>query len=124
MNGTDEYYLSKEEPTRSCLLTLRKIILEQEPGISESLKWNIPCFMYQKKMFCFLNTEKKTRQPYILMVKGNYLNHAELEKGDRTRMKILRIDHAADIPVQTIQTVLNEALNLYKKGTIKIDTEN
>jgi hypothetical protein len=116
----DRYYYSKEEPVLSCLLALRDIILDHDPEISETRKWSMPCFTYKKKMFCFLWTEKKTNEPYILMVEGNYLNHPLLEKGDRSRMKILRIRPTADIPIKTVKTILDDALNLYKKGIIKI----
>lgn len=116
----DRYYYSKEEPVQGCLLTLRSIILEQDPEISETRKWSMPCFTYKKKMFCFLWTEKNTNEPYILMVEGNSLNHPLLEKGERSRMKILRIRPSADIPIKTVKTILNDALDLYRKGTIKI----
>ena len=117
---TDKYYYSQEEPTRSCLLALRSIILEHDPDVSETRKWSMPCFTFKKKMFCFLWTDKKTNEPYILLVEGNYLNHPKLEKGNRSRMKILRIRPTADIPVNTIKKILDSALELYKKGIIKI----
>jgi len=116
----DRYYYSKEEPVQSCLLALRSIILEHDPEVSETRKWSMPCFTYKKKMFCFLWTEKKTNEPYILMVEGNYLYHPLLEKGDRSRMKILRIRPTADIPIEIVKTILDDALDLYKKGTIRI----
>lgn len=54
------------------------------------------------------------------MVEGTLLNHPKLEKGDRSRMKILRIKPDADIPVGIIKSILDAALDLYKKGIIKI----
>jgi len=85
------YYLNKEEPNKSCLLALRSIILDQDKNITETQKYGMPCFCYKKKMFCYLWTDKKTDEPYILMVEGKYLDHPELEEGDRSRMKIFRI---------------------------------
>ncbi len=117
---TDRYYLNREEPVRSCLLALRKIILSHEPKITETLKWGLPCFCYKKKMFCFLNTMKKTNEPYLLLVEGRYLDHPLLEKGSRSRMKILRVNPHKDIPIEIIQTILSDALDLYKNGIIKI----
>jgi hypothetical protein len=35
-------------------------------------------------------------------------------------MKILRIDANADLPIETIELLLNEALDLYRKGVIKV----
>lgn len=117
----DNYYYSKEEPTRSCLLAIRSIILEHDPDISETRKWDMPCFTFRKKMFCFLWTDRKTNEPYILMVEGNKLNHPKLERGGRSRMKILRIRPSSDIPINTVNTILDKALELYKKGIIKMN---
>ncbi|MDR1504250.1 MAG: DUF1801 domain-containing protein [Prevotella sp.] len=114
------YYLNKEEPPKSCLLALHSIILNMDKDVSETVKYEMPCFCYKKKMFCYLWTDKKTGEPYILMVEGKLLNHPELEQGSRSRMKILRIDPNEDLPIETIELILNDALNLYKNGIIKI----
>ena len=114
------YYLNKKEPQKSCLLALRSIILNMDKDVSETVKYEMPCFCYKKKMFCYLWTDKKTGEPYILMVEGKLLTHPELEQGSRSRMKILRIDPNEDLPIETIELILNDALNLYKNGIIKI----
>ena len=111
-------YFKKEEPNRSCLLALRSIILEQNTGINETRKYGMPCFSYNKKAFCYLWTDKKTTEPYILMVEGKHLNHPELEEGDRSRMKIFRVSPDADLPITTIENILAEALDLLKKEKI------
>lgn len=80
----------------------------------------MPCFCYKKKMFCYLWTDKKSDEPYILMVEGKHLHHPQLEEGNRSRMKIFRVNPAKDLPVDTIQSILNDALDLYKNGTIKV----
>lgn len=116
----DKYYLDKEEPNKSCLLALRSIILEQDANVTETRKWGMPCFCYRKKMFCYLWTDKKTDQPYILFVEGKHLDHPKLEIGKRSRMKIFRVDPDKDLPLQTIKLLLNNALDLYRKGKIKI----
>lgn len=114
------FYLTKEEPNKSCLLALRSIILEQDTNVTETQKYGMPCFCFKKKMFCYLWTDKKTDEPYILMVEGKHLNHPKLEEGSRSRMKIFRINPNRDLPVSIIKSLLNDALNLYKNGTIKI----
>lgn len=115
-----DYYLTHEEPQKSCLLALRDIILKQDEDISETVKYGMPCFCYKKKMFCYLWTDKKTGEPYMLMVEGKLLDHPELEQGDRSRMKIFRVDPNEDLPLQTIQLILNDALDLYRNGIIAI----
>ncbi len=115
-----EYYLNKDEPNRSCLLALRELILKQNPEITETQKYGMPCFCYKKKMFCYLWTDKKTDEPYLLMVEGKYLDHPELEEGSRTRMKIFRVAPNKDIPLETIENILQKALDLYRIGHVKI----
>ena len=114
------YYLDKEEPNKSCLLALRSIILNQDTNVTETQKWGMPCFCYKKKMFCYLWTDKKTDEPYMLMVEGKYLDHAELEEGVRSRMKIFRVNPNKDLPIKTIEKILQKALDLYRTGIIKL----
>ncbi len=114
----DNYYLSKEEPNQSCLLALRSIILEQDEDVTETQKWGMPCFCYKKKMFCYLWTDKKTDEPYILMVEGKHLDHSQLEQGNRSRMKVLAVNPRRDIDTELITTILQQALDLYRNGGI------
>ena len=116
----DNHYLNKAEPNKSCLLALRAIILKQDPNITETIKYGMPCFCYKKKMFCYLWTDKKTEEPYILIVEGKHLEHPELEAEGRSRMKILRVDPNKDLPIKTLECLLQKTLDLYRKGIIKL----
>lgn len=120
MNKQDNFYLSKEEPNKGCLITLRNIILQQDENITATKKYGMPCFCYKNKMFCYLWVDKKTNDPYILFVEGQKINHPELEAGNRNRMKIFRINPNKDIPIETVTYLLNTALDLYRNGEIKI----
>lgn len=120
MNEIENYYLNIDEPNRSCLLALRRIILEQDKDVTETKKWGMPCFCYKKRMFCYLWVDKKADVPYILMVEGKFLNDVELETGNRSRMKIFKVNPNHDLPVSTIKLILSQALDLYRNGTIKI----
>ena len=120
INDINDYYLNIKEPAKSCLLALRTIILKKDKNVSETQKYGMPCFCYKRKMFCYLWTDKKTDEPYILFVEGRHLDHPKLETGDRSRMKIFRIDPGKDLPIRTIELLLNKALKLYKNGIIKI----
>jgi hypothetical protein len=120
---TDEYdsfYLNQPEPNRSCLLALRNVILKQDSDVAETRKYGMPCFCYRKKMFCYLWTDKKTNEPYILMVEGKHLHHPMLETGERARMKIFRVNPNADLPIAIVESILRQALDLYRSGTIKV----
>ncbi len=114
------YYFRQEEPYQSCLLALRDIILRQDKDISETVKYGMPCFCYKKKVFCYLWTDSKTKEPYILFVEGKLLLYPELEAGSRSRMKILRISPTKDLPLPLITFLLNKALDLYRNGKILI----
>ena len=71
-------------------------------------------------MFCYLWTDKKTEAPYLLMVEGKYLDLPELEQGNRSRMKIFRVNPSKDLPVKNIKKILKAALDLYSDGTLRI----
>ena len=114
------YFLSKEEPNRDCLLALRSIILKQDIHITETQKWGMPCYCYKKKIFCYLWTDKKTTEPYLLLVEGKHLDFPELEEGQRSRMKIFRVNPHQDLPIERIENILQKALDLYKNGIIKL----
>ena len=109
------FYLNKLEPNQSCLLALRSVILAQDKQVTETQKYGMPCFCYRKRAFCYLWIDKKTEEPYLLMVEGKSLDHPALEKGSRSRMKILRIDPNQDLPMKMIEDILQNALNLYRR---------
>lgn len=74
----------------------------------------MPCFIYKGKQFCYLWKDKKTHEPYILIVEGGKIDHPALVQGDRARMKILPINPLEDLPLETIKEVFVEAVKLYK----------
>lgn len=117
---SDNYYLSKEEPNKSCLLALRSIVLSHDRHVTETRKYGMPCFCFKGKMFCYLWTDKKTEEPYLLLVEGKHLDHPDLEQGNRARMKIFRVNPNKDIPIATIKLILDQALDLYRTGIISI----
>jgi len=120
ITALENYYLQKEEPTKSCLLTLREIILSQDKNITNQWKYRMPFFCYKGKMFCYLWMDKTTHKPYIGFVEGNRLEHKLLEQGNRSRMKILRINPNKDLPITLIKELLKQALDFYRNGIIKI----
>ena len=111
----DTFYSSKPEPIQGCLLTLRDIILNYSPHISETVKYGMPCFCLYGKMFCYLWTDKKSNEPYILIVEGNRIEHPSLIKGNRARMKIFPIMSNEDIPLTVINEVFDMAAVFYEK---------
>ena len=119
LNTFNSYYFKQREPNQSCLLALRDFILNQDPLITESLKWGTPCFSFKNRMFCFLALTKDNQSPYLLLVEGQQIDHPLLETGTRKRMKSLPLDATQDLPFVAIQEILATALHLYQSGQIK-----
>ncbi len=115
MESIDDFYIELEEPQQGCLLALRSIILKQDKDMTETRKYGMPCFCYKKKIVCYLWIDRKTEEPYILFTEGNKLDFPELEKGSRTRMKILRVTPNEDLPILLIEEILQKALSLYQE---------
>ena len=110
----DNFYLSKPEPLKGCLLSLRDVILRSDSAITEAWKYGMPFFCFRKRMFCYLWIRKKTSVPYIGVVEGRNISHPRLIQESRSRMKILLIDPTKDLPVKTILTILKKAARLYE----------
>ena len=116
----DNFYLQQPEPAQGCLLALRSLILKQDKNITAEWKYGMPFFCYKGKMFCYLWVHKKYQQPYIGLVEGQRFNHPSLIIENRSRMKIMLFNADEDLPVETIEQILNDALELYRNGMIKI----
>ena len=115
LREVDHFYLDKEEPVKSCLLALREIILGLDPEVTAAWKYRMPFFCYRGKGFCYLWTDKKTKEPYIGVIDGNKIEHASLEQGNRSRMKIMRIHPTQDLPLETIESILGQSLDFRRK---------
>jgi len=109
----DNFYLSKPEPLKGCLLSLRDVILRSNSEITEAWKYRMPFFCFRKRMFCYLWVQRKTSLPYIGIVEGRNIAHPSLIQERRSRMKILLIDPTKDLPVKVILTILKKATRLY-----------
>ncbi|MBK9492710.1 MAG: DUF1801 domain-containing protein [Haliscomenobacter sp.] len=115
MEKMDHFYLDREEPIKSCLLALREIILRQNPEISATWKYGMPFFCFRGKMFCYLWIHKKLGQPYLGIVEGKHFEQPFLLQEKRSRMKIMLFDPNEDLPLETIESILQQALKLYQK---------
>jgi hypothetical protein len=120
MKPLDNFYAKLAEPDKGCLLALRDIILAQDEHITHELKYGMPFFCYKGKMFCYLWVHKRYKQPYLGIVEGQHFDLPELIVEKRSRMKIMLLDANKDLPVKTIKSILKQALDLYRKGTVPI----
>lgn len=114
LSAIDNYFLTKEEPVKSCLLYLRDYILKQDKNIAEAWKYGMPFYCYKGKMFCYLWVHKKYLQPYIGIVEGAKIHHPDLMQEKRARMKILLVDATKDIPVKKLKGIMGEVLRIYQ----------
>jgi len=120
MKETDNFYLQHDEPIKGTLLALKEIILKQDKDISAAWKYGMPFFCYKGKMFCYLWIHKKHKQPYVGIVEGKRFDHPDLIIEKRSRMKIMLFDPNKDLPIRTVENILQQALNLYRTGVVKI----
>ncbi|WP_231427571.1 DUF1801 domain-containing protein [Pedobacter sp. Leaf250] len=111
LNPLDNFFEQKDEPIKGCLQYLRLLLIGYE-DITEHWKYGLPFYYYKGKMFCYIWIHKKYRQPYIGLVDGNKIDHEDLLREKRARMKILLINHLEDIPEKKIKSILRQALYL------------
>lgn len=121
LNAEEQFYLKHDEDTNACLQALRSMILSMDKDVTAAWKYGMPMFCYKGKMFCYVWTHKKTGQPYLGIVEGKHIEHPLLIQEKRARMKIMLFDAGKGLPVRSIKAILNQALDLYRKGVIKIN---
>lgn len=120
MRELDDFYLQHDEPIKGTLFALRDIILQQDKEVTNAWKYGMPFFCYKGKMFCYLWLHKKHKQPYIGIVEGKRFDEPFLIQENRSRMKIMLFDPSKDLQLQTIENILQKAINFYKSGVIRI----
>lgn len=116
LHPIDNYFLKHEEPARSCLQFLREFIKQSDKRITEEWKYGMPFYCYNGKMCLYLWFHKKYKVPYIGIVEGLKIDHKDLIKEKRARMKIFLIDPTKDIPVKKINSILKDVISLYKNS--------
>ena len=112
LNELDNFYLSHTEPSKSCLLALRDIILDFDKNITPEWKYRMPMFYYKGKMLCNLWVHKTLHQPYLGIVDGKLINHPALIMEKRARMKIMLFNADEDLPVEVTKEILAKALQI------------
>ncbi|CAD7804428.1 hypothetical protein CHRY9390_01222 [Chryseobacterium aquaeductus] len=109
MNPIQEYFFRIDEPERSTLLFLRKIILESDPqNITETLSFGLPFFKFKKKMLCYLYYSKKYQKHYLSFYHGDSLDDPKLISDGRKKFKILLINMEEDLPVELILKLIDQ----------------
>lgn len=112
MKSIEEFLDSQPEPQKSCFLALRSMILEFDCRVSETVKYGMPCFVLDTRPWIYLWKDKKSKEPYILFVDGLLMKNPLLESGDRAKMKHFQLASKEDIPLDTVNELLDEALTV------------
>src|SRR5688572_19750337 len=121
MRHIDSFYLTQEEPVKSCLEALRIIILKHDQRITESIKYGMPFFSIHKKMLCYFWKDKKSGFPYIGFKEAKLLPFPWLDPGDRSVISVMHIDPYQDLPLEKLKQTLNAAIAIAdsKSGATK-----
>ncbi len=116
MKQVDDFFNNLTEPNKSFLLALKHIVQQHCPQLSLSIKYGLPFFTINGKLFCYFWTHKKfNHHPYISFMDGHRMQHAVLLQEKRARAKIFIMNPEQDIPLTKLQNLLNEALAFYVK---------
>ena len=118
MRPIDEYFLKHQEPTLGCLQFMREHILRFSDSLTEEWKYGMPFYCYKGRMCCYLWVHKKNKQPYLGIVEGSLSNHPDLIAEKRAKMKILLLDPYKDVPIEDINTILNDVIDHYKEQAL------
>lgn len=110
INPIESYFEQLQEPDKSSLLFIRKLILNHSEHFTEHWKWGGVFYYYKKKMLCYFWFDKKTKQPYLSFGEGKYIHHPQLKSEGRIRFKLYFIETNKDIDVDTITYFLNESI--------------
>lgn len=92
---------------------MRDVILAQT-GVSSAWKYGMPFFCYNGKMIAYLWIHRKHNLPYMGLVDGKRFDEPFLVQEKRSRMKIMLIDPAKDLPVRRINQLIRKAVKFSK----------
>jgi hypothetical protein len=121
LSDLDNFYLKREEPTRSCLLAIKEVILKHNPLITHEWKYKLPFFCYKGKMLCYIWFHKKYKKPYLGFYNGALIKNENLLAEDRSRVKIFLFDVDEDLPIEKINDILTQAIYIHdNKLNLKI----
>jgi len=91
----DEWFAAKQPPLSEAMLGVRRVILQTDPRIEETIKWSTPTFMYRGNIASF-NPAKKLVS--LLFHRGAAIpgDHPGLE-GDGQTARVMRFTDLNDV---------------------------
>ena len=118
MNPKVDFYFTNSEKWQDELRTLRTLILEC--GLTEELKWGVPCYTFQKSNVVLIHEFKAYCA--ILFTKGALLNNAEgilIQQTENVQaarqIRFTNVQQIVEI-ANTIKAYIYEAIEVEKAG--------
>ena len=118
MNPKVDFYFANSEKWEEELRTLRTLILEC--GLTEELKWGVPCYTFQKSNVVLIHEFKAYCA--ILFTKGALLNDAEgilIQQTENVQVarqiRFTNVQQIVEI-ANTIKAYIYEAIEVEKAG--------
>ena len=118
MNPKVDFYFNKAKKWQEALEKLRGLVLDC--GLTEELKWGVPCYTYKKANVVLLHTFKEYCA--ILFVKGALLQDTEailIQQTENTQaarqIRFISIQEIAELQT-VLKAYLYEAIEVEKAG--------
>lgn len=118
MNPKVDFYFLSSKKWRAELEQLRKIVLDC--GVTEELKWGVPCYTYQKHNIVLIHTFKEYCA--VLFVKGVLLQDKEgilIQQTERVQAaRQIRFTHVREVVkiAPILKAYIYEAIEVEKAG--------
>ena len=96
----DAWFDSYDNPQRDLVLAVRQVVLDTDPRVSETIKWQAPTFMYRGNIASFY--PKATKRVSLMFHTGASLpDPAGLLEGEGATSRVAKFVDAADLEAKT-----------------------
>lgn len=112
MSEVEGFILEKEGEQQTILQLLHDLLMST-PEVTSKIRYKIP-FYYRKSWICYLNPTKKPLGVELVFTRGIELSNQQglLESKGRKQVAGVTFTKVADVPVETLLEVIQEALYL------------
>ena len=109
----DEYLKKKDHPMQKEIQLVREIILNSDPRIEETIKWNSPTFMYKGNMASYFMNAKK--HVSLMFHKGASIeDHSGLLQGEGKEGRTAKFNSIEEIEARKtdLENVVREWIRM------------
>ena len=110
MSEVEAFILEKEDNQQAVLQFLNELMMST-PEVTSKIRYKVP-FYYRKSWICYLNPTKKPVGVELVFLRGNELSNEQglLSAKGRKQVAGIIFEKVADIPVETVLEVMQEAI--------------